>query len=308
VSNKLLENKITQIATLYYLQNISQKEISEKFNLSKMTVSRIIDKAKKLNIAHVDVMLPFRLNKVFGDKLRKKYDLKKVIIIETDNNQKEIAELIGRVWAFYMGISILDNQNIGIGYGKTISFVVNYLTPMETDNTHIIQLMGGPTIVSKDNPFTIVQETCRKLHAKGTYITSLALVENKKMRDLIINSNSINKNLWEKCDQAIFGIGIFKKDSILSPELISNQEFAELKKLEVVGNILGHCLNKKGVFLNTALEDRLVSIPVEILKKIKDRILIAGGEQKFQSIASALLSGIVTTLVTDVKIAKKLLL
>ncbi len=49
--------------------------------------------------------------------------------------------------------------------------------------------MGGLIDVLDSNPFAIVQNMCKKLKARGSFLTSLAAVENKKIRDEIISSN-----------------------------------------------------------------------------------------------------------------------
>jgi lsr operon transcriptional repressor len=131
--------------------------------------------------------------------------------------------------------------------------------------------MGGLADVSKQNPFTIVQDVCRKLKAKGTYLTSFAVVENKELRDSIIYNSSMDRrirDMWKKCKQALFGVGAIEKGTLLSPELVSTEELQKLKRLNVIGDILGHCFDRNGNFINTDLEERLVSIPINTFKNI----------------------------------------
>jgi DNA-binding transcriptional regulator LsrR (DeoR family) len=71
---------------------------------------------------------------------------------------------------------------------------------------------------------------------------------------------------------------------------------------------MGHCFNARGNFIKTHLDERLVNIPLEMFRKIQERVALAGGEYKSEAIKGALLSGIITTLVTDDVTAKKLLL
>ena len=84
------------------------------------------------------------------------------------------------------------------------------------------------------------------------------------------------------------------------------KELKEIKKLGAVGDILGHCFDKDGNFVDTDLEKRLVSIPVDMLKNIPERVAVAGGEYKTQAIQGLLRSGLVTGLVTDEATARKI--
>ena len=256
------------------------------------------------------ISLPFELDGELQQQIKRKYNLKEVIIVKSSTSKiTNIRTLLGRVYAFYMGISPLDDCVLGMGVGKTIGQIVENLVPMRTKDLHIVQLMGGLADVSEQNPFTIVQETCRKLEAKGTYLTSFALVENEKIKDSIYNSAMGHqiRDMWKKCKKALFGVGAIEKGTLLSPKLVSTEELEKIKKLGAVGDILGHCFNKDGDFMNTDLEKRLVSIPIDTLSNIPDRIAVAGGEYKSRAIQGLLRSGLLTSLVTDEIVAKKLI-
>jgi DNA-binding transcriptional regulator LsrR (DeoR family) len=303
--------QMAQIAFLYYDKGMTQQEIANKFNLSKMKVSRFLEQAKELEIVQISVNPFFQLNEKLQNQIQRKYDIEKAIIVKHPKSKAyDISTLLGQVWAFYMGISLPDNYVLGLGVGNTIGQVVKNLAPMQTKNLHIVQLMGGLADVNERNPFTIVQEICRKLKAKGTHLTSFAAVENKELRNSIIYKSSMGqqiRGMWEKCKQALFGIGAIEKGTLLSPKLVSSEELQKLKQLGAVGDTLGHCFDQDGNFIHTNLEERLVSIPVNMLKNIQDRVVIAGGEYKVQAIRGLLRSGLITTLVTDETAAKKIM-
>ena len=91
------------------------------------------------------------------------------------------------------------------------------------------------------------------------------------------------------------------------PELVSAVELDTLKQAGAVGDILGHCFDRQGHFIETDLEERLIGIPISLLREVEERVAIAGGDYKLTAIRGALRSGIVTTLVTDDHTAARLL-
>ncbi len=170
--------------------------------------------------------------------------------------------------------------------------------------------MGGLHDVTSENPITIIQETCRKLKANGTYLTSTATVENMDVRDSLLCHTTMGQRvseLWQQCRTALFGIGAIERGTLLSPDLVSQRERAYLQQAGAVGDILGHCFDAHGVFIDSHLEKRLMSIPVPVLQGIPERVAIAGGEYKVSALRGALLSGLITTFVTDVVTARRLL-
>jgi DNA-binding transcriptional regulator LsrR (DeoR family) len=312
-SNSGIDNfKLSAVAHMYFKMEMSQSEIAEKLGLSKVAVSRMLQKAKKQNIYQINITLPFHINEDIADRLKKRYALDNVIVVKNpqSNGNVSISRLIGMVWAYYMSVSLKDNCTFGIGIGHTIGYFVDSLIPMKTDGVHIVQLQGGLTDVDFYNPFTITQKACQHLKTKGTYITSSAIVDTKEQRDSIIEDPPIGKpikEMWKKCDKAIFGIGLIDKGTFIAPNVIGTDKIEEIKNLGVIGNIMGHCLDINGKFIATEIDEKLVSIPIEILKTISERIALAGGKQKASAIRSALLSGIVTTLVTDESAAELVL-
>jgi DNA-binding transcriptional regulator LsrR (DeoR family) len=162
--------------------------------------------------------------------------------------------------------------------------------------------MGGLPDVTKENPFSIIQETCRKWNAGGTFLTSFATAENKEARDSFFQNTDTGKmiyKLWEKCDKAIFGIGTIEKGTLLSPELVGSEELETLKASSAIGDVLGHCFDAEGNFITTGLEDRLVAIPIDLLRNIPLRRAVALGQFKVAALLGALKSGTINELFTD---------
>jgi DNA-binding transcriptional regulator LsrR (DeoR family) len=154
-----------------------------------------------------------------------------------------------------------------------------------------------------------MQEICRKLNAQGTYLTSFATVENKKLRDSIFHSSMGKKilKMWDTCTEALFGIGAIEKGTFLSPEFVQDEEFKTLKELGAIGDVLGYCYDIQGNFIKTELEKRLVSIPLQMLKKIPKRVALSVGVDKVNTTHGALMTGIITTFITDEDTAKPLI-
>jgi len=300
---------LNMVAIMYYERNMTQEEIAEKFQISRMTVSRILQQARNSHIVEVKVKVPFELEQKLQTKIIDQYRISKAYVVDS-SGEKDIPGLIGKVGGFFLSLDIQNNDIIGFGVGSTVAKVVENITSMCTNDLQIVQLMGGLRDIANYNPLSIVQEVCKKLKARGTYLNSPVIVEDKKMRDfLLFKSSSRNKilELWKRCNKAIFGIGAFKKDAILLEHLINKKEVNVIKERGGVGNILGYCFDLEGRFVDTPLKDRVVSIPFNLLEKVKEKIAVAGGKEKIDAIRGALRSGLITTLITDRNTAKELI-
>jgi DNA-binding transcriptional regulator LsrR (DeoR family) len=297
------------IAHLYYDKGMQQQEIAAKLGLSKMMVSRTIQKAREDGVVQFKIELPFQINKSLCRQMEEQYDLRKAVVVKCDaHDRAAIAETLGQVCAFCLGTMIVNGSVLGLGLGATIGQLIRYLIPMKGTGIHVVQLIGGLMDVAYTNPFTIVQEACTKLNAEGTYITYPAIVLDSNQRDSILENTPGGKkmaSMWEQCTTAIFGVGAIEND-YLSPQLVTPEELKRLKENGIVGDILGHCVNSSGEFPSTDLSDRLVSIPLDLLNKVPERIAVGGGIEKAPTLKALLTAGIVTTVFIDENTARKI--
>ncbi len=295
---------------LYYEKGLSQQEIANRFGISKMTVSRMLQKAKDVGIVEIRIHKPFASNISLEGVLEKRFRLRRAHVVVKGREEEDVVSLLGKFWAFQMNLNIKKSFVLGVGVGKTIAEVVRYLFPMKVENVEIVQLLGGLADVTRENPFSIVQELCEKLGARGTYLASLATVENKEWRDHLLYETMNGKALysqWSRCHQALFGVGSIEGGTLLGSHLVREEELKEIGEKGGVGDILGHVFDEAGHFIHTSLEERLVSIPIEMLFTVQERVAIGGGTFKVRALKGLLRTGIVTTLVTDEITARQIL-
>ena len=74
-----------------------------------------------------------------------------------------------------------------------------------------------------------------------------------------------------------------------------------------VGDLLSHFFDREGKLLNTPIEERLISTPLETLKSLKNVIGVAAGDSKVEAIHAALMGQYLDVLITDDRTAEKLL-
>ena len=294
---------LEQVAYLYYYQGLSQQEIATYLKLSKMNVSRLLQKARESKVVRTSIDLPFKLNTELQTALCQTFNLNSAKVVKTEGT--ELKSHLAKVAAFYFINSLPHNRVYGMGVGESIGKMAQNLRPIETHNVHVVQLMGGVSAVSPANPLSIVQLVCEKLGSRGNYLTSLALAESAEAKKGIfahIKESGIER-LWANCDEAYFGVGSFGSPHSFTEAL---REFGA-EASECIGDVLGHCFNAEGEFITTEISQRLVSIPLELLRKIKKRFVIAGGEPKAKALKGALKSGIITDLITDEACAASIL-
>ena len=95
--------------------------------------------------------------------------------------------------------------------------------------------------------------------------------------------------------------------TIIQNGILSKTDFTVLSMQGAVGDILSHFIDRDGNPVGSDVEQRLMSTPLEDLRKMENVIGVAGGERKVDAILAVLRGKYLDALVTDETTAAALL-
>ena len=108
---------------------------------------------------------------------------------------------------------------------------------------------------------------------------------------------------------ALVGIGALQPSVMLanSGNAFTNGELQDFAKRGAVGDISLQFFDRDGQPVHGPLDERVIGVTLEELKKTPRVVGVAGGDRKVEAIRSCLKGGFVNVLVTDKFTAEKLL-
>jgi DNA-binding transcriptional regulator LsrR (DeoR family) len=108
-------------------------------------------------------------------------------------------------------------------------------------------------------------------------------------------------DIFGRLTLAIIGIGAVEPSELLarSGNVFSKQEMAMLHEAGAVGEISFRFYYSDGKPVQTPLNDRVIGITLEDLRKARRVMALAGGQAKTEAIRGALKLGMIDILVTD---------
>jgi DNA-binding transcriptional regulator LsrR (DeoR family) len=115
--------------------------------------------------------------------------------------------------------------------------------------------------------------------------------------------------LFRSVTLALVGIGAIEPSKMLaaSGNVFSPQELEVLRSRGAVGDICLRFFDATGTPVSTPLDDRVISIELQELRRVGRVVGIAGGLRKTAAIRGALRGGLVNVLITDRSTAERLL-
>jgi len=302
-------NLIMKIAWFYYIDNLTQQQIAEKLNISRMKV------IKYLNQAKTEGVVQFKINKSAENrvqaevKLIEKYGLDDVFVVPNSGSE-DLNDTIAQAAAQYIEEKSKPGDYINIGYGDTVSKTVSHLIYAVEKPLSLVSLSGGVSFYTS----SIINGAHKKTASSPTpniYVVPAPLVaSSKEVAQTILKESSIKEilDMTQLASMSVVGIGaVTNTATIFKYNIVSNNDLVLLQMQGAVGDILSHFYDKDGNIIENALNARLISSDLSLLKNGKKVIGVAGGKDKVTAIHSALSGKLVNVFITDEDTATRLL-
>ncbi len=307
--NVLIERMtLYDVAKMYYIDNKSQQEISTIIGVSRPQISKMLKEAREQNIVEISLNLPVDIiSSNLENRLKEVLGISKVHIVMTDDIPKEnYDKRLDSVTIFFASY-LLDNmvrfKRIGLGWGRTLYQAILKL-PFSSNHTDTLfmPLVGGAGMEPWYQTNSIIDRIAEKFKCDTFFINAPAFVLNPLVRQYISEKKNLGFeiNQWEQLEVAYFSVGGSLRYSKSILTAISNDKIADmLINRGAIGDILGNFLNDEGNPVLSAEEAISVSIPLETLAAVPERVCIAIGEEKLELLTVAAKKGYITELITD---------
>lgn len=311
VDSKQQIKQAVQVSKLYYLDGVTQAEIGKKLNLSRPTISRLLQFAREKNIVKISINDPLSNIEDLQHQLKEKYQLKDVIISTPESNETaEILSSLGKATARYLDKKVKDNDVIGVSWGRTLVSVARQLIPNDRKNVQVIYLKGTVANSTHNNYVVEVTKCFNKCYHTQAQILPLPLIfENKQIKEMVIKDKFINEILdtGKRTSVALFTVETTEQDATLFELGYFNDQQIKTLQEKAAGGLVSHFIDERGKIVDDQLNDRTVAIALDDLKQARESALIAGGMNKLKAIKAALAGKYANVLVTDSLVAQHLL-
>ncbi len=301
----LQKKQMQEAAILYYEKKYTQNEIAGVMNLSRQTVSKLLNDAIKENIVEIKIHNPEITCTELEEAICTEFKIKNAVVSGVSSDDDTLCHLmtVKRAASYIESLMAEGNKKIGISWGRTIQMLVKEFPSADTSDNIIFPLFGA---TDQEQDYFLSNELARifadKVNAKVKYAWFPYKPDNAEDCKLFKKTDYYKSlsALWNSIDIAIVGIG--------NNEIIRSfgKAFGYNEKcLSAIGDIATHFFDMDGNFIE--LYENTLCNSVDNLKNAKETIAIACGSDKKEAIIGALRTGTVDTMITDEYTAAKIL-
>ena len=302
---------VAKVAWMYYQEDQTQADIAEKLGLSRVTINRLLKEARDSGIVEIKVHTGFSNTFELSRRLCAQYSLLDAMVISPGSTEEDLQSLLAEGAAHILMQRIQPGVTIGIGTGRTISFLPDHTPSDHQTVCRFVSLTGGLDMQQNGVPHTYDTITRLAIQTGGEahYIPAPSYLTDPAAHDVFMQQTAVLVALKAAASSqiAFFSVGATDYSAILFRlRYLNENDMAELKAKKAVGDVLGRFYDVHGQQLPLTLNKRTIGLKIEELKQIPVRVLVAGGPNKEQAMRVALNHQFCNILVTDEDTAERL--
>lgn len=305
--------QLVKVASFYYREGFTQEQIAKKIGVSRPFISKQLQKAKDYGIVEVFIKDETVHTVELEGLIEERYGLKDVVVVPIVDQYSDMRKkVIGQVAANYIIKNLKDVKSIGIGWGSTLAELVKEYPYENREDVKIIPLVGGMGTQQVDiHANQLAYELAKKMNGSCSYLYAPAIIDSEELKNRLVDMQDVKSVLEDarKVDLALVGIGNPYKESTLEKiGYVKQEDIEDLRKCGAIGDIISRFLDYNGKPINHPINEKVIGITLDELKKIQIVIGVVEGRNKLESIRGALRGNYLDILIIDEASASELLL
>jgi len=296
-------DELTRLATLYYVDGLTQEELSQQFRISRATVGRMLRRAQEEGIVEIRVRPHIAYSADLERELVQRFGIKRALIAVDHKDPDRQRELLAGIVAGYLERVLSDGSIVAVGMGRNVSAVSEHAMSATRRSCTFVCAIGGSYRGGETmNADHIARRLAARFGGEAETLYAPALIGDPAQRQALLDNDTVRHTLDKarRADLALIGVGDMSEHSnMVRMGWFSPQEIAEAKRAGTVGDLMGYdFIDIHGVPSAIGMQGRVIGLTLPDLKRIPNVIAVASEPSKAAGILGALRAGVVDTLAT----------
>jgi DNA-binding transcriptional regulator LsrR (DeoR family) len=296
-------------AWMYYEDGMTHEQISARLRMSRVGVTRLLQRARREGIVQIRISKPLPLQYELERSLQRHFGLRRAIVVRSARSLEETLDKVGWAGAEYLEEVLFPKCRLGLAWSHTVRRMAPFLGRAKLRVPCTVHELAG-SYLGQVNPYSVSAEVARTLGVPLESLPAPVLVQSEESLRIILSESAMSRALENarRCDIAFVGLGDSGPDcTIVQTGFLSQEQMAELRNQGAVGDILMRYYDRDGRHVPTPVEARVISLSWEDLQNLPHIVAMAAGPTKVDALVGALRGKLCHTLITDSETAEQVL-
>ncbi len=299
----------TTVARRYFVERQTKIQIAEDLGISRFKVARLIDEAVEAGLVRFQIDETGEIDAQLSDRLRRKYALRNALILAgPDLPCSALFEPLGRAAASLLEEILTDGCVLGVAWGRTLAATAKAISRLP--KISVVQVAGGLTTLEfPQNSADLVSRMAAAGDGTAYPIFLPMWVEDASLVKRLRTEPSVAQVLerYDRIDVLVSGIGSWNPPVSCLYDAFSKAWKRQVLAAGVRADLCATLIDDSGGVVPSPLDKVGLALNAKQIRRIPERVAIAGGLEKASAILAALKGNWITTLVTDAGVARRLL-
>ena len=306
---------VVKIAHMYHQRGLTQPQIAGQLGMSQASVSRLLKLAEQMGIVRTTVHVPPGTFTEIEDALERRYGLSQVVVIDAGPSTLEgVIPALGASAASFLEMTLPNAEVVGISsWSETLLAAVDSMRSLARGKTRfVVQVLGGlGRPASQAYATRLTERLAEVCHARPLFLPGPGITGSAEALQTLLRDPDFGEvmSYYDRLSLILTGIGSLTTPSRLiraGGAIVPEEQQNALRASGAVGDICLRFFDEHGVFVPSPLQDRVLGISAEQLRRTPRVVAVAGGVGKFVAIRAACRGRLIHALVTDLAVARKL--
>lgn len=304
---------MTEIAALYYADEVTQEELSQRFGMSRAKIGRLLKRAREEGIVEIRVRPHPGVAGDIEKEFIRRFGIERLIIAVDHRNQETQRQALASILAAHLNRVLRDGMIVAVGMGRNVGAVADALvSPAAPRSIAFVSAIGGSLRAGEImNPDHIGRRLAARFGGESETLYAPALVEDAAARAALLRNDTVRQTLdrARRADIALIGVGDLSEDSnMVRMGWFTPQEVTKARLSGTIGDMMGYdFFDIQGQPSSRELQGRIMGLTTPELRRIPNVIAIASESTKAAGVLGALRTGVINTLATSLSNAHTVL-
>lgn len=303
------DEQALDVAKLYY-SGMTQAEIAPMMHMGRPAISKLLNHARARGFVHVEILDPRENDQSLVNGLKEKYQLNEVrLVAPAGAGPTDLRRALGQAAAQVLRDVVVTGDCVGISWSETVAEVAHALPSLTVNDVTLVQMTGHHSLAVQNRRTRTFNQFAEAFKARWHKAEVPAIFPELADRYGAEARGKMRSNTQkaEKCRVVLYSPGACDPtSSLFASDALTEAERQALTKV-AAGDICARYVDERARVCNPDLNSRTASISLPELRKVEQKIVVAGGPNKVKVLHAALTWGYASRLITDVATAQQLL-